>query len=115
MKKVFDVTLAMVIGAILWPWVICIGLCVRATSPPGRGGKGQGNRCGCVHGECSGRRGYFSGGGLELEGHRADHVHRLDWIKDASAVAELLLFCLLRLQRVPVLKRLVAMASPREK
>jgi len=32
-----------------------------------------------------------------------------------SALAELLLFCLLRLQRVPVMKRLVAMATPREK
>ena len=33
MKRVFDVTLAMAIGVILWPWIVCIGLCVRATSP----------------------------------------------------------------------------------
>ena len=33
MKRVFDLTLAMAIGAILWPWVMCVGICVRATSP----------------------------------------------------------------------------------
>jgi len=32
MKRVFDLTLAIAIGAILWPWVVWIGLCVRATS-----------------------------------------------------------------------------------
>ena len=33
MKRVFDLTLALAIGAIGWPLVICIGLCVRTTSP----------------------------------------------------------------------------------
>ena len=33
MKRVFDVTLAMAIGVILWPWIVCMGLCVCATSP----------------------------------------------------------------------------------
>ena len=33
MKRVFDLTMAMAIGAILWPWAIFIALCVRATSP----------------------------------------------------------------------------------